>query len=292
MIITKLQGGLGNQLFQYAIGRRLAIDQKTELKIDIDFYDIQANVTKRDFKLKAFQINADFATKADKIAVLGLSVFQPIKRRLWKMGFDIFRWNYIRESSYGYHSEVLNHTESAHLDGYWQCPLYFESIRSVLLNEITIENKFLTEPFQTKSKEINIKNSVAIHVRRGDYVSNPIVNQQFGVCSVEFYNTAIQYILEKVDKPEFYVFSDDITWCKQNIDSQITPVNFVTGFSDYEDLILMSKCKHQIVSNSTFGWWGAWLNQNPTKIVIAPAVWYVDPTLDTTQLIPSEWIRL
>ncbi|MEI6752263.1 MAG: alpha-1,2-fucosyltransferase [Paludibacter sp.] len=292
MIITKLQGGLGNQLFQYAIGRRFAIDRNTDLKIDTDFYDNQVNVTKRDFKLKAFQINADFAQKADKLTVLGSPLFQPIKRRLWKMGFDIFHWNYIRENSYGFHSEVLNHSGSAYLDGYWQCPLYFDSIRHELLGDLTIKDEFLSEQFKKKSNEIINKNSVAIHVRRGDYVSNPIVNKQFGVCSVEFYINAIHYFSKKVDNVDFFVFSDDISWCKQNIVTKNALVQFVSGLSDYEDLILMSRCNHQIVSNSTFGWWGAWLNQNPTKIVIAPAVWYLDPTLDTTQLIPLEWIRL
>ena len=292
MIITKLQGGLGNQLFQYAIGRRFAIDSQTDLKIDIDSYDNQINVTKREFKLKAFKIEASFATETDKIKVLGLPIFQPIKRRLWKMGLDIFHWNYIRESSYGYHSEVLKIKKSAYLDGYWQCPLYFESIRAQLLNELSIKKDFEKAGLLEKIKEVKGKNSVAIHIRRGDYISNPIVTQQFGICSIEYYENAMLFINQQVQNPEFFVFSDDIAWCKENLRTENVNIQYLSDFSDFEDLVLISNCKHQIISNSTFGWWGAWLNQNPSKIVIAPKIWYVDPSLDTSQLIPSEWNRI
>jgi len=161
-----------------------------------------------------------------------------------------------------------------------------------MLNDLSLKNQFQSEQFLEKSKQIKNKNSVAIHVRRGDYISNPIVNQQFGICSAEYYENAIRDILLKVEMPEFFVFSDDISWCKDNLNVKDINIQYITGFKDYEDLILISQCKHQIISNSTFGWWGAWLNQNPFKIVIAPKIWYIDPTLDTSMLIPTEWIRL
>lgn len=292
MIITKLQGGLGNQLFQYAIGRRFAIDGQTELKIDIDFFENQKNVTKRDFKLDAFNIQAPFATKSDKINVLGQPFFRPIKRRLWKMGLDLFRWNYIRESSFAYHPEILSKKKSVYLDGYWQCPLYFEAIRQQLVNELTLKENFISVQLSKKITEVRAVNSVAIHVRRGDYVSNPVIFQQFGLCSVDYYNDAIRYISGQVEEPEFYIFSDDILWCKENFKDLRFNIQYISDFTDFEDLILISQCKHQIISNSTFGWWGAWLNQNANKIVIAPKVWYIDPTMDTTQLIPTGWKRI
>jgi hypothetical protein len=292
MIITKLQGGLGNQLFQYAIGRRFAIDRQTELKIDIDFFDNQENVTPRNFKLDVFNIEASLASKADKLKVLGNPLFQLIKRRYWKMGLDLFRWNYIRESSYIFHPEVLEVENAVYLDGYWQCPLYFDSIRLQLLNEILPKKEFETDKFLNKSKEIKNTNSIAIHIRRGDYVLNPVVSEQFGVCSVEYYTDAIEYISAKVENASFYVFSDDISWCKENLKNERVNIEYVSNFADYEDLMLISRCKHQIISNSTFSWWGAWLNQNPEKIVVAPNVWYKDPNLDTSQLIPKEWKRI
>lgn len=291
MIISKLKGGLGNQLFQYAIGRRFAIDGQTDLKIDIGFFDHQSNATQRDFKLQAFRIDASIATEQDKEAVLGRSFFQPVKRRLWKMGIDIFHWNYLRETTYGYHSEVFKFKGSVYLDGYWQCPLYFESIRTQLLQEISIKNNLQTNDFIQKVEEMKDKNSIAVHIRRGDYVTNPIVNHQFGVCPIDYFKRAIHFFRQEVLNAEFYVFSDDIEWCKANFKAE-NDIQFVSGFADYEDLALISSCKHQIISNSTFSWWGAWLNQNFSKIVIAPKVWYIDSNLDTSLLIPAEWKRL
>lgn len=292
MIITKLQGGLGNQLFQYAIGRRFAIDGNTFLKVNIENFDRLTNTAKRNYKLNVFQVETTLASKADEISVLGAPFFQPIKRRFWKMGIDIFNWNYLREESYTYHPEILKNKKNIYLDGYWQCPLYFESIRAQLLNELSLKPEFRTKEFLNKLAEIKSTKSIAIHVRRGDYATNTIVNKQFGMCSIDYYNAAMQYLSNKLDKPTFFVFSDDIPWCKENLIATDCNIQYVTDFADYEDLLLMSACENQIISNSTFSWWAAWLNKNESKLIIAPKVWYLDPTLDTSKLIPNEWLRM
>ena len=292
MIITKLKGGLGNQLFQYAIGRRLAEDQKSELKVDISLLNQQSEITTfRKYKLNAFNVNCKIATKADEKEVLGFRWLIPIKRRLWKMGFDLFGWNYFRETTYGYHPYILNFNKAVVLEGYWQSENYFFAIRQLLLNELTLKDELITVPFLALKNEMQDSNSVAIHVRRGDYVSNPVVANEFGICSQNYYLNAIQYMKEQLQNPQFYVFSDDLQWCKLNFKDD-GYLHFVSKFEDYQDLMLISSCQHQIISNSTFSWWGAWLNKSADKIVVAPEIWYVDASFDTSQLIPLEWIRL
>jgi hypothetical protein len=135
--------------------------------------------------------------------------------------------------------------------------------------------------------------SVSLHIRRGDFVSNRKTNEIHGVLPLEYYYEAIRLITNQVRNPEFFIFSDDIPWVRENL---LVPkkVNFVehpTSNRDYEDLILMSNCKHHIIANSSFSWWGAWLSQNPVKRVIAPREWY-RIVIDTRDLLPEEWIKL
>jgi len=292
MIITKLKGGLGNQLFQYAIGRRLAEDQNSELKFDISLLNQQNKITAlRKYKLNVFKIDTLISSKSDENRILGVKWLVPIKRRFWKMGIDLFRWNYIRETSYGYHPEVLSLKRDLILEGYWQSAKYFDSIRGILLKELTLKNEFITTRFSSLKDEMTKQNSVAIHVRRGDYVSNPTVTKEFGVCTLDYYLKSIEYLKHRLSNPRFYVFSDDLEWCKLSFNAE-NDIHFVTDFEDYQDLMLISSCRHQIISNSTFSWWGAWLNQNATKVVVAPEIWYIDPSFDTSHLIPTEWIRI
>lgn len=137
-------------------------------------------------------------------------------------------------------------------------------------------------------------NAVSLHVRRGDYVSNLTINQFHGTCSLEYYNQAIAQIAKKVETPHFFVFSDDPEWVKSNlkIDYSITIVDHNNADKNYEDIRLMSLCKHHIIANSSFSWWGAWLCRNPNKIVIAPLKWFNDKSINTTDLIPDGWIKI
>ena len=137
-------------------------------------------------------------------------------------------------------------------------------------------------------------NSVSIHVRRGDYLTNPVTFQTHGLCDIDYYKKAIDEILDLVDKPHFFIFSDDQSWAKSNIIFG-APTDYVmhnNSLKNYEDLRLMSYCRHHIIANSSFSWWGAWLGNNPEKIVIAPKKWFNDPKIDTTDLIPDTWLRL
>ena len=292
MIIVRIQGGLGNQLFQYAIGRRLAADQHTELVIDISLLNcVDELTTPREYKLDCFNIVGRISQEGDLDNVLGCKWLRPLKRRLYKMGLDVFHWNYFREVVFGFHPDVVKCRKSAALEGYWQSEYYFLSIRDILLAELTLKDEYTTESFSAIQHEMQTVNSVALHVRRGDYVNHQKINQQFGTCTLEYYAQAIKLMRHKLDEPVFYLFSDDLEWCRENL-SDSASFKIVEGFEDYQDLALISSCAHQIIANSSFSWWGAWLNSNPGKIVIAPKVWFANPQIDTRHVVPNDWIRL
>jgi len=289
MIIIKLLGGLGNQLFQYALGRNIAQKNKTQLKLDITPFD---TYSKHRYGLNHFNILENLATsqevsrykKYDTQTKIGklfnlIESLKPLKSRA-----------YIKEPYfYGYFSEVLNLGDNIYLDGFWQSEKYFKDIENILRDEFTIKEKLEDNLLNA----IMSTNSVSIHVRRADYVTNPSANKIYGVCSLDYYNNAVSKITRLVRTPHFFIFSDDLAWCKNNI-----RLNFPTTFIDhgadknYEDLILMSKCKHNIIANSSFSWWGAWLNDNPDKIIIAPEKWLKDPNRTTEDLIPSGWLKI
>jgi hypothetical protein len=294
MIITKLRGGLGNQLFQYAIGRQLAESQQTELRLDLSFFGQLNNetTTPRNYRLNVFNINGDLALPTDEDKILGQAWLRPFKRRLRKIGLDLFHWNYFREANFGFHPRVVNFKGAAVLEGYWQSQRYFPDIRSLLLRELTLKDEFVTEGFLAVQQEMKMAQSVAIHVRRGDYVHLAAVNRQFGTCTSEYYAEAIRFMKQKIKKPLFYVFSDELDWCRENLPFNGETVRFISGFQDYQDLLLISSCAHQIIANSSFSWWGAWLNTNPDKIVVAPKTWFANSDLDTRNVVPAAWIRL
>ena len=294
MIISRLKGGLGNQLFQYAIGRQIAYKQDCELKLDLSYFTNQVDVTPREFKLGFFNIKAEIATPKDISKVLGSSLIRSLRRRCWKWEIDIFKWNQKDEKSFEFQPELLNHKGAVLLNGYWQNEAYFTAIRSVLLDEIALKPEHLSTSCLEQVKEISETESVAVHVRRGDYISNSESNKTFFVCTLDYYVSAISQIKKELKTPKFYVFSDEIDWCKENLDIELIgkDAQFVSGYQDYEDLWLMSKCKHQIIANSSFSWWAAWLNTNKDKKVIAPKNWFKNAELQNQQIVPADWLRL
>ena len=294
MVITRLKGGLGNQLFQYAIGRQIAYKQDSELKLDLSYFTNQIDVTPREYKLNYFSINAEIATPKDISNVLGLPLIRSLRRRCWKCGIDIFKWNQKDENGFEFQPELLNYKGSVLLNGYWQNEAYFAAIRSVLLDEIALKPEHLSTSCLEQVKEISETETVAVHVRRGDYISNSESNKTFFVCTLDYYVCAISQIKKELKTPKFYVFSDEIDWCKENLDIELIgkDAQFIAGYQDYEDLWLMSKCKHQIIANSSFSWWAAWLNTNKDKIVIAPKNWFKNADLQNQQIVPTDWLRL
>lgn len=289
MIIVKLIGGLGNQMFQYAAGRALAHKYKTELKLDIrDF----KNYTLRSYDLNHFGIIENFATSSDLSRVLLHS--EGLATKIFKQIINNIRHSkpikYIKEGEYDFQQNILKLSDNVYLDGYWQSEKYFQEIESTIRKEFSFLNP-LTPTSQDFMEKIKASESVSLHVRRGDYVSDPKTNSVHGVCGIEYYCSAIDIIIKNVENPCFFVFSDDPEWAYSNIKPEFptTYVRYNDYSRDYEDMCLMSMCKHNIIANSSFSWWGAWLNGNPEKTVIAPKKWFNSKDLNTRDLLPDKW---
>lgn len=281
MIIVKLKGGLGNQLFQYAFGRLISTSRNEELKLDKDILGAKGD-TYRYYGLDKFNIQASVAEKKEVIAVkYPLGVFSKVLR--------FIKGKILRVFYVGYEPKLLK-SKAKYFDGYFQSHKYLEPIRETLLTEITpkesIDNKY-------KDLILNIENnnSVSIHIRRGDYISDKN-NKDYQTFGLEYYKNAIGLIKKKVNNPKFFIFSDDIDWVKDNFKNEEFVFVSNSNTKDYEELILMSKCKHNIIANSSFSFWGAWLNQNSEKIVISPKKWCHKFIKEYSDLIPNEWIKI
>lgn len=295
MIVVKLIGGLGNQLFQYAAGRALATYHKTELMLDISHLKLISNgaYTQRKFELDRFNINAAIVNEEEVLKSFDFTQNKFITR-LKKLSPRLFSKMIFNEHHFNFHSEFLRLPEDTYLNGYWQSERYFNSFRDKLMAEITLKEPMSSAALLVDKKIINV-NAVSLHVRRGDFVSLKSANHFHGYLEIDYYKLAIEQIKNKVADPNFFIFSDDLDWCKKNLDF-IEQKEFVegkaNGISTQEELILMSHCKHNIIANSSFSWWGAWLNQNKSKTVIAPKNWFADKKINTNDLIPTNWIKI
>jgi len=270
LIIVKLLGGLGNQLFQYAAGRRLSYKHNAVLKIDNSYFEKDKS---RAYNLSAFNVKEEFAT-SEEIKYLS-------------------RNNIIIEKHFHFEPRILSLPDNVYMVGHWQSEKYFKDIEPIIRQELTVRI-----PQTGKNKEIATKiqstQSVSLHIRRRDFVYYPQHSKYHGVCSLKYYQRCVSYIAKHVSLAHFFIFSDDIFWAKEHLYLPF-PMTFVEHNDDsanYEDLRLMSQCKHHIVANSTFSWWGAWLNANMNKIVCVPKKWFKGwrPNRNTKDLFPQSWI--
>ncbi|MCR4313209.1 MAG: alpha-1,2-fucosyltransferase [Candidatus Roizmanbacteria bacterium] len=291
MIIVKLQGGLGNQMFQYAVGRHLSYINSDVLKLDVTSFK---DDSKRNYSLDCFGFLQDFATKKE---IGWFKKYQRKPGKLWFLYNRLFedKTKYIQERQFHFDSHILKLKPPVYLDGYWNTEKYFRDIRDIILKDFQIKN-----PLSGKNKEVSEKithvNSVSIHVRRGDYANDPKTNIVHGTLGNEYYNQAFSLIKNNVKNPQLFIFSDDIEWVRKNILLPF-PATYVDWNNDktaFEDLRLMSLCKHHIIANSSFSWWGAWLSENPNKIVIGPSKWFntKKSSTDTIDVIPDSWIKI
>lgn len=299
MIITKITSGLGNQLFQYAISRSIARHAKTDLKLDISSF---ASSSFRTYGLKYFNISQEIASR-DKVGEFysySKNHAADLKSKIWRNTINnIFtavarKRIYLTRRSLPFLMPALpllaRFLEVIYIECYWQGEKYFKDIEDILRKELTLKKEFDNIP-EDILRAVAGSNSVAIHIRRGDYTSY----QPLALCPIEYYYKAVKKIVALCKNPHFFVFSDDISWVKQNLKLPY-PTTFIdSNTKDYEDLILMSKCKHNITANSTFSWWGAWLNTNPNKIIITPKRWITDKRANDKRMkdeIPESWIKM
>ena len=279
MIIVRLNGGLGNQMFQYAAGRAAAIRVSDKLKLDVSTFEKINTNTPRSYALGVFNIVENFAPPNE---ILGLTPSFFSK----KFGFPKKSYLFEKEGSL---SSLSNIPKDAYLDGYWQSEKYFKDKEDFVRADFTPKNPLSSSALKMQTN-IQKVNAISVHIRRGDYAQNPITHAYHGTCSPEYYQKAISYIREKIINPSFFVFSDDIMWVKENISFENEPTFYVSDYNihDYEELLLMSTCKHHIIANSTFSWWGAWLNPSKNKIVIAPQKWSIKNNPEN--IVPSSWL--
>ncbi|MFN4278860.1 alpha-1,2-fucosyltransferase [Thermosynechococcus sp.] len=293
MIIINLIGGLGNQMFQYALGRALSIAKEVPLRLDIsDFENYQLH---QGFELhRVFRCKAPVASLEDLKSVLGWWGVPPIRRAIANLKLSVLcKGRLILEPHYHYWEKIHSIPSTAYLQGYWQSEKYFSESADVLREDFKFCQPMSAINAQWADK-ITQCHSISLHIRRGDYVSNPRTHRVHGVCDFGYYYRAIKYITAFVRDPVFFVFSDEIEWAKSNLKISY-PVYYVesnTGQESYNDMRLMSLCRHHIIANSTFSWWAAWLNNSSDKLVVAPKKWFASSQKDDSDLIPKSWIRI
>lgn len=300
LIISHIKGGFGNQLHQYGTGLALAHRLKAKFKVDLSFFDIEQY--KKWYKLDKINVNIEIASH-EEIEILkskpNASIFY---RGLKKLGFHS---QYAKKTDiadvYGFEPDkrILNLQHSAYLSGWCPKEIYVRPIRSILIEQFTPKEK-LSQCAENYLKKIKSTNSVSIHIRRGDYLE---LEHFFRIIPIDYYKEAVIEISKTVQDPVFYIFSNDLNWVKDNLDFVKNPI-FVdmsacenySGLADIEEYEIMKHCKHNIIGNSSFSWWAAYLNENENKMVFTPKKWFNDQfyqsSLEKYSIFPDSWVTL
>lgn len=291
-----MYGGLGNQLFQYSAARALALRNGASLILDLYWFDIVdglTDTTPRKFALAPFNLQADSA-RTGLPWHRKISLLSKIKRRFssfFKMlqeGAPIYS-----EKHSGFDQNLLEQACPIWLNGYWQSYKYFDVISDTIKREIGKVGA-LGKGSQSIYKQITSSESICIHVRRGDYVTNLNASQTHGLCSLDYYSKGLKMVGEGLKDPTVFIFSDDPEWVRSNLKVPFKSVVVDANGSDdaHQDLWLMKSCQRFVIANSSLSWWGAWLADSPKKMVVAPRNWFLSNQFDSSDLIPSDWIRL
>lgn len=284
--IVKFNGGLGNQMFQWAFGYALEKESGVETLFDMSFFEKKYA---RPYELNVFALKANLVE--DFWLKLKLKAMWKLRKQLKNRKF--FELVFFSEPHFHYYKYAFQLRANTYIEGFFQSEKYFKKYEE----EIRSEFKFKTKPSKFNlyvMEQMSDSNSVSIHIRRGDYIQKKRYQDKYAKCSMDYYKRGVEYIASKYPNPKLYVFSDDMQWVKAHweLPYETIFVNHNTGESSFEDMRLMSNCKHNIIANSSFSWWGAWLNSNPAKIVIAPKKWFNNHKINQDDVIPEEWIRL
>lgn len=292
MIIVRIFGGLGNQMYQYAVAKKLSLMRKDTIKFDLEWFASNTNDTKREYGLNVFGIDEN---RASLIEINRLknrnknNIIVRILRKIIGKQFGI-RKSYINDANFSMKNFLT--LRNIYLDISLLNEEFIRDIRDVLLTVFTPKD-ILVKEYGELIDLIKNSNSCSLHIRRGDYVVSEKTNNYHGTCTIEYYKEAMRIIKEKINDTFFFVFSDDINWCKANFKGDnIDFIDFMRP--DYFDMYLMSLCKNNIIANSSFSYWGAYLNQNDNKVVIAPSIWFKNEEANkkSAGLIPENWIRI
>lgn len=292
MITIKIQAGLGNQMFQYALGRRIIEKTGKNIRFELSYYanNLAKGDTVRELGIDKFNIMSDIE-RDYKATPLFFVYKEKILRK-------IFNTN-----AFTFYKKYLDPNKNSYLIGFWQSEKYFKDIENIIKKEFTLKDKIEERGENDIAKAYlekinNSKVSISVNIRRGDYADNIKVRNYHGLIEKEYFINGVKYIKERLniekDVINIFIFSDDIEWCKENLNDLEYYGNLFFSskeISATDTLYLISKCHHNVIANSSFSWWGAWLNQNENKIVVAPKYW-VKVKIDTKDVVPEEWIEL
>lgn len=289
MITVILSGGLGNQMFQFAAARSLSL--KLNCRMSVDLYQLtkRSSAIHRDYQLDIF--DADIQITGNWKVKLIVKTFPYLYNKSWGKKL-LSRWK-VFKNEYSYDKRFESLTDNTILFGYFQNEEYFREYKSQIRKDFTFKNE-LGGKNKDIAKKISEIESVSIHIRRTDYMS---ASSTLAVLDMAYYQQAINLIRQKVTNPFFFIFSDDIEWVRDNLNVGSLPHLFIDwnrGEESYIDMQLMSLCKHNITANSSFSWWGAWLNNNEKKIVIAPSMWYKNQVgvKDAEEFLADGWTMI
>lgn len=291
-------GGLGNQMFQYALGTHLAIKNRADLKIDTTLLTDRTQphevVTHRSLEIDIFNVKLDLASQEEIWHFNGRTYTNLLGKTLNKLTWQFRKKNLIIETGRDFDPGILALSDNKCLVGAWQSEKYFKPVEAEIRKLYTFKQDLLPASLEL-GRQIRNANSVCVNVRRGDYVTSPIYRENIGALSAGYYSSGISFFENAFPQAEIYVFSDDVEWCKNNIRSKL-PVHFVghehagAKFGNY--LQLMASCRHFVISNSTFAWWGAWLGEKKDSVIIAPGQWARDAKFSPLSIIPERWKKI
>lgn len=289
MVIATITSGLGNQLFQYALARQLSLVRHSNLFFDLRFYKSEySRETNRSFKLDRFNISFDEISKVTELGIKFTKLFP-------NQSFDsVFQT--VKEQYYHFDPSVLDAKGLLlNLKGYWHSEKYFKSAEKEIRYELKFNNQKGVNFEKYKHEVDNSECPVSVHIRRGDYVNHPEFSKSFGFIGLEYYEKAMQLIEARFPGCRFFIFTDDKPWVLEHFGDKetLTFVDNIGPDADLDDLHLMKLCRHNIIANSSFSWWGAWLNDSLDKLVVAPERWFKNqPTWDTKDLLPDSWLKI
>lgn len=295
IVISRIVGGIGNQLFQYAASIAFAKKYKGELYLDLSTYSNPKYFNYGFLLEKVFNVKVFKPDIIKFFKVLGPGTFLlPLRFRI---NYQFICNNYFWESGSPFKIDDRfnsNSYRNCYLEGHWQSEEYFKDFREELIKAFTFKQDCLTPYSIELGRQLRSENSVSIHVRRGDYITDDNYKNIYAECGQKYFTDSMKFVNSKIPNTKFYVFSDDIEWAESQPffnGCNFINNNKINGDSSVNDLYLMSCCKHNIIANSSFSWWGAWLNNNSNKIVVAPKVWF-KKNVQPIDLIPKDWKKI
>ena len=285
MIVIELSGGLGNQMFQYALYKKFE-SLKKDVVMETSFF--RSGQDLREYELGIFPVKYRTITDKEAADIRGYgyqdTVLDKVRHKLMPKKYK----TYI--DKIGPFQPEIFEMDKVYLSGYWQNENYFKDIKEMICKDFSFDAK-LREKNKGLCAQLEKENSVSVHIRRGDYLTTENTRIHGNICTEEYYSNAMVYMKEKIENPRFYIFTDDLQWAREKYRGEdITIVDGNRDNSSYVDMFLMSQCKHNIIANSTFSWWGAWLNANPDKLVLAPPKWLNN--FEEAQVACADWILI